>query len=163
MWWLLGNERDSAILDCFEGVSGSARHQFPRRAIDCLDDDAVDIRTDRDGGSRELFSRDLEIFLSDIWIDCRNLVSVLDGLDSSIMTTKEFIKQLNDEENIASGRFTGAIASIMLLPTFIVGLYGQNFVDLPETRWHYGYLYSWGLSVVLTVGQVWFFRRRRWL
>ena len=33
------------------------------------------------------------------------------------------------------------IASILLLPTFIVGLYGQNFVNMPELRWHYGYGY----------------------
>ena len=127
------------------------------------DDDTIDLKTDRDGGSRELFSKELEIFLSDIWIDCRNLSAVLNGVDSSIVTTKEFMKQLSDEENVASNRFTGAIASIMLLPTFIVGLYGQNFDDMPETHWHYGYGFSWGAIIVLTVAQVWFFRRRKWL
>ena len=127
------------------------------------DDDTIDIKTDRAGDSRELFSKELEIFLSDIWIDCRNLSAVLNGIDSSIVTTKEFMKQLSDEENVASNRFTGAIASIMLLPTFIVGLYGQNFDDMPETHWHYGYGFSWGAIIVLTVAQVWFFRRRKWL
>ncbi|MEY4079713.1 MAG: hypothetical protein RL430_143 [Actinomycetota bacterium] len=127
------------------------------------DDDTIDIKTDNSGDSRELFSKELEIFLSDIWIDCRNLTAVLTGIDSSIITTKEFMKQLNDEENVASNRFTGAIASIMLLPTFIVGLYGQNFDDMPETHWHYGYGFSWGAIIVLTVAQVWFFRRRKWL
>ena len=42
------------------------------------------------------------------------------------------------------------IASVILLPTFIVGLYGQNFVHMPELHWHYGYAYSWGLIVVTT-------------
>ena len=60
-------------------------------------------------------------------------------------------------------RFTGAIASIMLVPTFIVGLYGQNFVNLPETSWEHGYIFSWGIIVLVTVGQVWYFRRRRWI
>lgn len=127
------------------------------------DDDTIDIKTDNSGDSRELFSRELEIFLSDIWIDCRNLSAVLSGIDSSIVTTKEFMKQLSDEENVASNRFTGAIASIMLLPTFIVGLYGQNFAVFPETRWHYGYAFSWAVIVIVTIGQVWFFRRRKWL
>ena len=48
----------------------------------------------------------------------------------------EKAKQLSAEEHEAAGRFTGAIASIMLLPTFIVGLYGQNFIEMPETDWH---------------------------
>jgi magnesium transporter len=54
------------------------------------------------------------------------------------------------------------IASLLLLPTFIVGLYGQNFVDIPELRWHAGYAYVWGLIVVTTALQLWWFRRKRW-
>jgi magnesium transporter len=56
-----------------------------------------------------------------------------------------------------------AIASILLVPTFIVGVYGQNFVHMPELHWHYGYAYSWGLIVVTTIAQLVYFRRKRWL
>ena len=56
-----------------------------------------------------------------------------------------------------------AIASILLLPTFIVGLYGQNFPDMPELGWSLGYAWSWGLIVVTTALQVWYFRRKRWI
>jgi magnesium transporter len=57
-----------------------------------------------------------------------------------------------------------AIASILLLPTFIVGLYGQNFQHhFPEIHWQWGYPFSWALIVVTTLFQVWFFRRKRWL
>jgi magnesium transporter len=56
-----------------------------------------------------------------------------------------------------------AIASLLLLPTFIVGLYGQNFADMPELRWHFGYGFSWLLIVVTTILQLWYFRRKRWI
>jgi magnesium transporter len=55
------------------------------------------------------------------------------------------------------------IASVLLLPTFIVGLYGQNFVDIPELRWHDGYAYVWGLIVATTLVQLAFFRWKKWL
>jgi magnesium transporter len=55
------------------------------------------------------------------------------------------------------------VASIILFPTFIVGVYGQNFVHMPELHWHYGYAYSWGLIVASTLVQLWWFRRKRWL
>ena len=56
------------------------------------------------------------------------------------------------------------IASLLLLPTFIVGLYGQNFQHhFPEIHWQFGYAWSWGLIVVTTAGQLWFFRRKRWI
>jgi magnesium transporter len=56
-----------------------------------------------------------------------------------------------------------AIASILLVPTFIVGLYGQNFVHTPEYHWHYGYAWSWSLIISTTVVQVLYFRRKGWL
>jgi magnesium transporter len=56
-----------------------------------------------------------------------------------------------------------AIASILLVPTFIVGVYGQNFDHMPELHWHYGYAYSWGLIVVTTIAQLVYFRRKHWL
>jgi magnesium transporter len=84
-------------------------------------------------------------------------------IDDRLAVIHDYMKQLKDDENVAANRFTGAIASIMLVPTFIVGLYGQNFVNLPETSWRFGYLFSWGVIAVVTIGQVWYFKRRRWI
>jgi magnesium transporter len=55
------------------------------------------------------------------------------------------------------------IASLLLVPTFIVGVYGQNFVDIPELRWHFGYAFSWGLIIATTLVQLWFFKRKNWV
>ena len=58
-----------------------------------------------------------------------------------------------------------AVASILLVPTFIVGLYGMNFPDIPEiTRFgKLGYAWVWLLIIVSTVVQVRYYRRKRWL
>ena len=56
-----------------------------------------------------------------------------------------------------------AIASLLLLPTFIVGVYGQNFDHLPELHWHYGYAFSWAVIVLTTVAQLVYFRRKKWV
>ena len=126
-------------------------------------DERLDLYRDASNVERELFSRSLEIYLSDLLVQSRQILGTLDDIDSLTKGITERSTQLAEEESVAAGRFTGAIASIMLLPTFIVGLYGQNFVKMPETKWAYGYLFSWGAIVALTVFQVWFFRRRRWL
>jgi magnesium transporter len=55
------------------------------------------------------------------------------------------------------------VASLLLVPTFIVGVYGQNFDHMPELHWRLGYGFSWGVIVVTTVGQLVFFRWKRWL
>jgi magnesium transporter len=66
------------------------------------------------------------------------------------------------EQNEVMKRLT-AVASVLLVPTFIVGLYGQNFHDVPELRWSFGYWWSWTLIIVSTVAQLVYFRRKRWL
>jgi magnesium transporter len=56
-----------------------------------------------------------------------------------------------------------AIASLLLFPTFVVGVYGQNFDHMPELHWHYGYAFSWAVIVVSTVAQLVFFRQKKWI
>ena len=126
--------------------------------------DEVDLAEDAAGNPRELFTRELEIFVSDTHIDARHVFSLMEDIEYRLTMIRDYMKQLKDDENISASRFTGAIASIMLVPTFIVGVYGQNFGEnLPETQWRFGYLFSWAVIVVVTLGQVWFFRRRRWI
>lgn len=55
------------------------------------------------------------------------------------------------------------IATIFIPLTFIVGVYGMNFENMPELRWHWGYFGIWGLMVSMTVGMVIYFRKQRWL
>jgi magnesium transporter len=54
--------------------------------------------------------------------------------------------------------------SVIMLPlTFVAGVYGMNFDHMPELHWHYGYLWALGLMGLISVGMVWWFRRRGWL
>ena len=55
------------------------------------------------------------------------------------------------------------IASLLLFPTFIVGVYGQNFEHMPELGWRFGYAFSWALIALVTIAQLAFFRWRRWI
>jgi len=42
-------------------------------------------------------------------------------------------------------------------------VYGQNFVNIPELHWGYGYGYLWAVIIFTTLVQPWFFRRKRWI
>ncbi len=52
---------------------------------------------------------------------------------------------------------------MLLVPTFIVGLYGMNLRDIPELRWRYGYRFVSAVIIVSTIGQLVYFRRRKWI
>lgn len=56
------------------------------------------------------------------------------------------------------------VASIVLMTNSLVaGIYGMNFVHLPELRWRYGYGFALALMAAISLGLIALFRRIRWL
>lgn len=126
----------------------------------------ADGRVDIEGGmpfARELFPRETE----------REFATTYDKLlraGESIEFARDLLAAVRDyqqarlaiDQNEVTKKLT-AIASMVLLPTFIVGVYGQNFDHMPELNWRLGYAFSWAVILVTTLLQFSYFRRRRWL
>lgn len=56
------------------------------------------------------------------------------------------------------------IFSTIFIPlTFLVGIYGMNFINMPEVKWEYGYISFWIVSLIITGLMIRFFRRKKWL
>lgn len=55
------------------------------------------------------------------------------------------------------------IATIFIPLTFIVGIYGMNFENMPELKWKYGYYFIMAFMLILGVGMFIAFKRRKWL
>jgi magnesium transporter len=56
-----------------------------------------------------------------------------------------------------------AWAGIILVPTFIAGVYGMNFESMPELRWHYGYPLVLGIMAASALVLYRMFKKREWL
>jgi len=158
-------------VDGVRGVLSGVRKELPgiKRIIqrtgsilDSIASDEIDLHVAVDEVETEMFPRHLEIHLSDLCIEIRHIESWIEEIEELIELANDQIKQVDAFAQIRANQFTGAIASIMLVPTFIVGLYGQN-LNFPEKDTYYGYMISWLLILFATVGQVLFFRRRRWI
>jgi magnesium transporter len=121
----------------------------------------IDDRVELDDG--DLFPHDVELHFGDAY---DKLLRATEGLDSArdlIAGVRDYhqSKVANDQNEVMK-RLT-VVASILLLPTFIVGLYGQNFTRIPELHWAQGYGFSWALIVVTTILQLVYFRRKGWI
>jgi magnesium transporter len=55
------------------------------------------------------------------------------------------------------------ISTIFIPLTFIAGVYGMNFENLPETKWRLGYFFIWGVMLALALTMVRFFKKKKWL
>lgn len=111
----------------------------------------------------EVFPEDVEIAFNGAY---DKLLRALDGLELSrdlLASVRDYQQaKIAYDQNEIMKRLT-VIASLLLLPSFIVGLYGQNFIDIPELRWSWGYGYVWAVIVLTTLAQLWWFRRKRWI
>ena len=69
---------------------------------------------------------------------------------------------INIEQN--NGVKVLTIASVVgIPPTFVVGLYGMNFKNMPEYDWHYGYQFGWVMILVSVVVPLVWFRVKGWI
>jgi magnesium transporter len=54
-------------------------------------------------------------------------------------------------------------SSIFLPLTFITGVFGMNFHNIPELDWHYGFQATIALMVLMGAGMFVYFKRKKWL
>lgn len=58
---------------------------------------------------------------------------------------------------------TLTVFSVIFMPlTFIVGVYGMNFKNMPELETHNGYYITWLVMLMITIGMVYYFKRKKW-
>ena len=55
------------------------------------------------------------------------------------------------------------MATIFIPLTFIAGVYGMNFENIPELKFEYGYFVLWGVMVVVFLAMLYYFKRKEWL
>ncbi len=54
-------------------------------------------------------------------------------------------------------------ATIFIPLTFIVGIYGMNFANMPELKWHWGYPAIWVLMIAVAAVMLLYFRKKKWI
>ena len=55
------------------------------------------------------------------------------------------------------------VTTIFMPLTLIVGWYGMNFKYMPELEWQWGYPVVILVCVVIAVGSLLFFKKKKWL
>ena len=54
------------------------------------------------------------------------------------------------------------VQAIFVPLTFVAGVYGMNFINMPELNWSHGYLYVWFLFMAMASGLIIYFYRKGW-
>ena len=128
-----------------------------RDAVHKIVDDRVEL------DDVELFPRPVELHFADAYDKLLRATEALETSRDLVAGVRDYFQaKIANDQNEVMKRLT-MVASLLLLPTFIVGLYGQNFRRIPELGWRFGYWWSWVLIIASTAAQLAYFRRKRWI
>jgi magnesium transporter len=113
--------------------------------------------------------------LSETWTP-PELKARLQTLRQDIASLNDYDQQLTNRVNFLLDAVLGfinieqnngvkvlTIASVVgIPPTFVVGLYGMNFKNMPEVNWTYGYEFGWAMIVVSIIAPLLWFKAKGW-
>ncbi|WP_248928712.1 magnesium/cobalt transporter CorA [Paenibacillus hamazuiensis] len=108
-------------------------------------------------------TQDSEVYFIDIYDHISRVIDSLDVFRESLSGLLELQMGMKSDRMNEIMKTLTIISSIFLPLTFIVGLYGMNFKNIPELNWDFGYLYVWIVMLVVAVGMWLIFRWKRWL
>ena len=102
-------------------------------------------------------------YLRDVY---EHIIQMNDSLDSSREAAKNimdlYLSGINNKMNEVMKVLT-IISTIFIPLSFVAGLYGMNFDNIPELHWKYGYYAVWVVFIVAVSGMLYYFKRKDWL
>jgi magnesium transporter len=94
-----------------------------------------------------------------------HVIHLIDSLDTyQDLTAGLTDMHLNTQSNRMNEvmRVLTIISTIFIPLTFIVGVYGMNFDNMPELHWHNGYYEVWGIMIFIACAMMIFFKYKKW-
>ncbi|HYG21090.1 MAG TPA: magnesium/cobalt transporter CorA [Ohtaekwangia sp.] len=113
-------------------------------------------------GESEFVQEENLRFFSDVY---DHVVHIIDSLDTYKDLTSSLldihINAMNTRMNEVMKVLT-VISTIFMPLTFIVGVYGMNFDNMPELHRQYGYFEVWGVMIVMVMAMLALFKYKKW-
>jgi magnesium transporter len=110
-----------------------------------------------------LIQQDTRPFLRDVHDHTIQIIEILESFQEIVSGMMDiYMSSISNRMNSIMKVLT-IIATIFIPLTFIAGVYGMNFKHMPELAWRWGYPAVWGVMILVFVGMLIFFKRKKWL
>ena len=110
-----------------------------------------------------LISKDTRLYLRDTYDHASQIAELVDSfrdITGGLMNT--YMSVVSHRMNEVMHLLT-VLSTIFIPLTFITGLYGMNFANMPELRHPLGYFVALGVMAIVTISLLLYFRSRGWL
>ena len=110
-----------------------------------------------------LIRKETVVFLRDLYDHTIQVIDTIETFRDMLSGMLDiYLSSISNRTNEVMKVLT-IIATIFMPLTFIAGIYGMNFKNMPELEWRWSYPVVLLVMIVITLAMLAYFRRRKWL
>lgn len=91
------------------------------------------------------------------------LIENLNFHRDTLANLMNFYYSLSDQKLNQIMKTLTIVSTIFIPLTFIVGVYGMNFANMPELEWEHGYFFTWFIMLGISISVLLYMKRKKWL
>ncbi len=111
----------------------------------------------------KLIEDSTDVYLRDVYDHTIQVIDTVESFRDTVAGMLDiYLSSLSNRMNAVMKVLT-IIATIFIPLTFIAGVYGMNFVNMPELKWRWGYPAVWVVMLTVAGLMVLYFKRKKWL
>ncbi|MEQ1861672.1 MAG: magnesium/cobalt transporter CorA [Chthoniobacteraceae bacterium] len=111
----------------------------------------------------ELIGKETKLFLRDAYDHAVRVMDLVESYRDLTASLLELYLSAVSQRTNEIMRVLTVLSGIFIPLTFIAGVYGMNFDNMPELRQPAGYFACLGFMLCVALGELWFFKRKGWL
>ena len=135
---------------------------FLKRSIIPLRDSLYDLKSIKDDDMFNSVEKNTFSFFARLHQKCLELLEQIESDMSSLESASNFYFSEQSRKMNEIMKTLTVISAIFIPLTFIVGVYGMNFDNMPELKYQNGYYIVIGFMFLIVFGMVIYFKKRRW-
>ncbi len=114
-------------------------------------------------GDSEFIHPETKVYLRDLYDHTVQIMDLIEAYRDVVTGLMEMYLSSVGLRTNEIMRVLTVISSIFIPLTFLAGVYGMNFKHMPELETTWGYAALWVVMLAIAIGQLIFFRRKKWL
>ncbi len=109
-----------------------------------------------------LLAETTSVYLRDVYDHTIQIIDAIESFRDMVSGMLDiYLSSLSNRMNAVMKVLT-IIATLFIPLTFVVGIYGMNFEHMPELKWRYGYAAVWCVMLLMAIGMLIYFRKKKW-
>jgi magnesium transporter len=122
--------------------------------------DVLNVLTNRDS---PVFTQHTLVYFRDVYDHIARVSDTLDLYRDQLTSTMDASLAIASNDLNVVMRTLTSVTIILMSASLIAGIYGMNFINIPELHWNFGYFYALALMAAISLALWYYFKRVHWL